>query len=164
MMPPKLGTPCKNQKVKGARCWWLMPVILSYSGDRDLEDCGLKLARANGSWDPISTNPSQTHTDTHTHIHTQKRADGVAQGEDPEWSLSSAKKRSKEILAFLQCHFWVLLKLQIIEEKLTLKVNYSLEVKSVIYTPFRKNLTNEMGKKVEFYTKMWSLCYTLNAD
>jgi hypothetical protein len=36
-----------------AGSWWLLPVILSYSGGRDQEDQGLKPAWTNSSQDPI---------------------------------------------------------------------------------------------------------------
>jgi hypothetical protein len=45
----------------------------SYSGGRD-QDCSLKPAQANSSWDPISKNPI-----------TKNWAGGVAQGEGPEF-------------------------------------------------------------------------------
>jgi hypothetical protein len=48
----------------------------SYSGGKDQEDCSLKPAWANSSWDPILKKPSQ------------KRAGGVAQGVGPESNLS----------------------------------------------------------------------------
>jgi hypothetical protein len=50
------------------------PCNPSCSGDRDQEDQGSKPAKANNLWDPISKKkPSQ------------KRADGVAWGVDPEF-------------------------------------------------------------------------------
>jgi hypothetical protein len=45
----------------------------SYSGGRDQEDCGLKLAQANSLRDPISKIPNT------------KRAGGVAQGVGPDF-------------------------------------------------------------------------------
>jgi hypothetical protein len=35
----------------GARCWWLMPVILATQ--EELEECGSETAWANSLWDPI---------------------------------------------------------------------------------------------------------------
>jgi hypothetical protein len=49
---------------------------ISYSGDGDQKDHGLKPAQANSSQDPISKNPI-----------TKNWAGGVAQGEDPEFKL-----------------------------------------------------------------------------
>jgi hypothetical protein len=55
----------------------------SYSGGRDQEDCGLKLALANSSWDSISKNPSQ-------------RAGGVAQGVGTKFKPCTAKQTNKQ--------------------------------------------------------------------
>jgi hypothetical protein len=54
----------------------------SYSGGRDQEDHGLKLAQVNSLWDPISKNPSQ------------KRGGGVAQDVGPEFKSQYHKKKS----------------------------------------------------------------------
>jgi hypothetical protein len=57
----------------------------SYSEGRDQEDHSLKPAQANSSRDPISKNS----------YHTKKWADGVAQGEDPEFKPRYHKKKKK---------------------------------------------------------------------
>jgi hypothetical protein len=53
----------------------------SYSEGRDQEDCSLKPAWANGSWNPIL-----------------KRADGVTQGIGPEFKNQYSKKEKKKNL------------------------------------------------------------------
>jgi hypothetical protein len=57
------------------------PVILATQEARDLEELSSKLAQANSL--PISKNPSQ------------KRADRVAQGVDPEFKPQYQKKKKK---------------------------------------------------------------------
>jgi hypothetical protein len=59
----------------------------SYSGSKDKEDRGSRPAGANSLRDPISKNPSQ------------KRAGGVAQGEDLEFKNSSVSKKQKPLRA-----------------------------------------------------------------
>jgi hypothetical protein len=56
----------------------------SYSGGRDQEDHGSKLGRANSSRDPISKK---------TFTKKRGRADGVAQGEYPEFKPQYYRKK-----------------------------------------------------------------------
>jgi hypothetical protein len=56
----------------------------SHSGGSDQEDRSPKPAWTNSSQDPISKNPSQ------------KRAGGVAQGEDPEFKLQYHTHKKKK--------------------------------------------------------------------
>jgi hypothetical protein len=72
----------------------------SYSGGRDQEDCGLKPAQANRSWDPAQKYPSL------------KGTCGVAQGKGSEFKPQYCKKNLKKemdtvqqsITVFWGCH------------------------------------------------------------
>jgi hypothetical protein len=58
----------------------------SYSGGRDQEDCGSKLAQANSYKTLSQKNPSQ------------ERAGGVAQGIGPEFKPQYHKKKKRRII------------------------------------------------------------------
>jgi hypothetical protein len=66
-----------HQGARQARCWWLMP---SFSGGRDQEDLGSKLAWANSLSRPYLKNTFH-----------KNRADGMVQGEGPEFKPQDLK-------------------------------------------------------------------------
>jgi hypothetical protein len=69
---------------------WLTPVILATQEAEIRRITVQSQPRANSSQDPISKNPS------HTHTYTQNRAGGVAQGEGPEFNPQYTTHTKKE--------------------------------------------------------------------
>jgi hypothetical protein len=72
-----------SKKRQFTRHQWLMPIILATQ-----EDCGLKQAGANSSWDPIWKIPNTT------------RAGGVTQGVGSEFKLQYCKEKKRQFNIF----------------------------------------------------------------